>query len=623
MLRLLSFLKQFYISYLLYIALIAFLFILSLFKFTPSYFIYLPLSLALIAIVWSTIQELRGRILGSGPFFIVATIIALIAGEQRAIVVVLLILLTANYFGLLIEERTKNAIESLIKLMPEKVNVLVDHKEYIKNIADVKPGEIVLVKTGGRIPVDGLVTEGNAAINEAPLTGESMPVEKTAHDIVFAGTFIESGSLIIKTQKTGKGTELGKIGQLIKQAEKNKAPIVVLSNKIAFYVTIFFIVFIAAVWLYTRDLTMIVTLLVFGSPLELTLAAPLTILAAIASAFANGVIIKGGYSLEQCANTDTMIFDKTGTLTLGEPRVVDIHVYDIKFTKQDIIKYAAIAEKRSGHVLAKAILKKAADEGINVPDPTDYLSLTGHGIEISYDGNHYLLGNRHFIEAPEHGNIPLASIAINKEERSTVIYLAQNNKIIGALCIQDEIRQDAQETIKKLKKQGIKLMMILSGDRQAIANQVAAKLNINKAYGEIMPEEKLKIISQLQKEGHVVGMVGDGINDAPALKHASVGFAMGAMGMEPAIEAADIVLMANNLELLVFVRTLSRKSLTIIKQNIIWGLVVTHTIGIFLGLMQLLNPIQAALFHAIPELIIFINSARLLLFKTANRYRIK
>ncbi|MEX0940693.1 MAG: cation-translocating P-type ATPase [Candidatus Babeliales bacterium] len=599
--------------FLLYIFSILALFFVSFFYNLGPFFIYFLLTLALIPIIYKAILELKKKQLGSEIFFIFATIIGLIAHEERAILIVLLILLIAHYLQTIIEERTENAIESLIQLLPENVHVIKKNKEHTVPLHQINIGDHVLVKTGEKIPVDGIIIEGCAEINEASLTGESQPLMKMDGQLAYAGTYIEAGSIIIRTKKIGKETRFGQISLLIEQAYKQKADITTLADRVARYISIFFIFFIIITWFFMRDLNVIVSLLVFGSPVELILITPLTILAGIAAAFKNGIIVKGGYSLEQLAKTDAMVFDKTGTLTIGKPVVTSIRSINPQFSEQDILLFAAIAEKRSGHVIAQSILKKAKQEGLEVPDPSRYESITGHGIEIVYNENIYLVGNKHFIEAPEHGNISL-SHAISCEYAHSTIYVAQNKTICGFICIADEIRQNAQDIIHELKKEGIKSMLILSGDKQEIADQVAKKLEIDNAYGEVMPDEKLKIIDALKAKGHIVTMIGDGINDAPALKYASVGIAMGAMGMQPAIEAADIVLMSNDLNLLVFIYKLAKKSLRIIKQNIFWGLIFTHVLGIILSLLRFLNPVQAALFHAIPEILIFLNTARLLLF---------
>lgn len=604
--------RRYNIGFLLYFVSVFILFISTYSEITPWYFIYLPLLLALAQIMIGALRSLWRLQLSNDFFFIAAAVIGVIADEVHAIVVVLLILLMADYFEHLIEERTQESIESLIEYLPSEVIKVVDGEEKVISIDELSIGDRILIKTGSRIPIDGVIVDGSAEINEAVLTGESMPVYKKENALVFAGTYVVSGSVLVEANKIGlEQTKFGKIAQLMTEAREQKSHITTFAARIAGYVTVGFAVFIALVWFVMGDLEVVVSLLVFGSPIELLMVTPLTIFAGIAVAFRQGVIVKGGAALESLARASVMGFDKTGTLTIGEPVVVQIQSLHDDYIQKDILYYAAIAEKRSGHAVAKAVQAKADEEGLSVPDPSAYRSLTGHGVEVVHEGKRYLVGNRHFIEAPEHGNVSLEGVKPCAAAYST-LYIAQDSRLCGIICIADEIRADAQEAIQSLRMQGISSMLIMSGDRQEIADEVAQKLGIEKAFGEVMPEEKLERIRKLQDAGYVVAMVGDGINDAPALQQASVGIAMGAMGMEPAIEAADIVLMSNDLRLLVFVHHVSQQALRIIKQNIIWGLFLTHGLGIALGILKILRPIQAAFFHAIPELLIFLNTARLL-----------
>jgi len=327
-------------------------------------------------------------------------------------------------------------------------------------------------------------------------------------------------------------------------------------------------------------------------------------------------LVKGSLALERFASVDTMIFDKTGTLTMGEPRVVGIETFSKSHSLEDILRLAAIIEKRSGHVLAKAILQEAETRHIIVPEPERYESVTGHGIIASFNNQTYLLGSKHFTEAKEHGNIAIPE-AIKKGtagQADSYFYLSTGTSLLGRIRLADTVREDAKSTIQKLTQQGIKKIVLLSGDLQTVATRIASQLGITESYGEIEPDKKLFFVQGLQEKGHLVAMVGDGINDAPALSRADVGIAMGAMGMEPAIAAADIVLMSNDLNGLIYIHALSKKVMRLIKQNIFLGFALIHIIGISLAMMGMVTPIQAALFHAISDLLILLNSARLIGF---------
>ncbi len=609
--------KEYHLATLAYIFFVLGFFLLTLHTGMPDWTHYIPLFLALAPVVRSFYQKLKHRQMGSELFFIIATIIGVIGKQEQALTIVLLVLLFAMYLEEIVEERTTDAIESLIHFIPTDVIVRENEKDITMPIEAVHPGMLLVIKTGARIPVDGSIERGKASINEALLTGESFPKEKGPGQAVFAGTFVEAGSIIIKVHKVMKDTLFSKMTELLEQAGKRKARITILADRIGLILAPSFMLFVLLVWFITRNLETVITLLVFGSPLEIALVTPLTMLAGIVTAFKQGILVKGARSLEQCAAIDIMIFDKTGTLTIGEPKVASIHSLNPAYSDKHILLLAAIAEKRSEHVLAKAILKKAHEEELTIPDPDEYTSVTGHGIEIRYKERTYLLGNKHFIEDPEHGNIKIDQeivCAPNTTAHSS-FYLAGDQKLYGIICITDEIRQNAKNTIEELRTAGIKHFIVLSGDRPEVTQKIASQLGIHEAYGQVFPDEKLKKIEELQNTGRHVAMVGDGINDAPAIRQANVGIVMGAMGVEPAIEASDIALMNNDLHNLVFIYKLARKTIRIIKQNIIFGLFVFHGVGIILALARLLNPIQAALFHAVPDILIVLNSARLLRFK--------
>jgi len=572
--------------------------------------------MALIPVVIDAAKDLAKKHIGTEFFLLFATSIGLLGHQEKAICAILIIMLIAKFTEKLIETRTNKAIESLIKLVPTDVTIRVDGNEKIVNIDSVKTGSLVVIKTGFRIPVDGVIVEGDAEINESFLTGESLPKEKYISDFVFAGSFVEAGSIVVRVKKVGKGTLFSKISNLVEQAETNKANLAVLSNKVASFLVPFSMLFIGATWLITRDFNLIVTLLVFGAPVELTLVTPLAILAGMVAAFRQGILIKGSIALEQLAKTSTIIFDKTGTLTMGEPKVIEIVSATPEYTPSDILSMAAMTEIRSGHVLAKSILQKASEEGITPKTPDTYESITGHGVEITSQGDRFVLGSKHFIEAFEHENIKISTEMLCPVPMlHSSFYLCKNDKLIGRICVTDIVREDAHKTIVQLKETGIKTTILLSGDKKEVAQKIGHELGVDITYGEAEPEDKLNIIKELQHKGETVAMVGDGINDAPALKQANSGIAMGAMGTEPAIEAADIVLMRNNLEDIVFVVRLSKKVFRLIKQNILFGFALIHILGTTLAFMHLIAPIHAAVAHAISDLFILVNSARLIGYK--------
>jgi len=606
--------EQFEIPYLVYVVIIGILF--TVFWYTNSTTVlYIAIAGAWIPLAYNAIRDLNNRKIGTEFFLVFATVFALIGGQTDAIMIILMIMLIATYMERLIEYRTQSALEHIVSLIPDTVTVTKNGTETTVPLRDVTVGMNVIINTGQRIPVDGTVVKGHASVNEAPLTGESLPIEKQIGMTVYAGSFVEAGSVVVRTEKKQEESMFGKMTALLRETEKRKARITVITDRLAFILTPVLLIVIMIIWLITRNFRMAVTLLVFGSPLELALATPLAMLAGTVAAFRKGILVKGGQALQECARTTIMAFDKTGTLTFGTPRIVEIESFDSTLTNKDILRLAAMTEKRSGHVLAKAIVQKAQDENIVIDEPDTYESTVGHGIEVTYKKNRYLIGNKHFITAPEHGSVtfPDTMSTCPDQELHSTFYLACNNTLIGKICTADSIRPAARTTIKQLKKERLTLMLI-SGDRQEVADRVGKDLGIPDIRGNIFPDQKLRIIEELQQKGNTVTVIGDGINDAPALKQANVGIAMGAMGMEPAIEAANIVLMTNEVEHVYYIYMLSKKIMRIITQNLFIGFVMVHSLGFILALLQLISPVQAALVHAFADILILLNSARLIRF---------
>lgn len=587
--------------------------IIASFIYSSEVFTRVVLALTWIPVIISAFGEIKEKKIGSAVFLSLATLIAIVGGEESAALFILLIILVADYFAKILEENTEQAIASLVGMIPDTVLVKKGDKEVEMPLEQVTKGMLVVIKTGIRIPIDGTVRSGQASVNQAAITGESRLIEKIKDAPVFAGSFVESGSLVVEVTKVGLETTFGKIQTLVEQAGKNKAKIQILAEKIAVILVPVMVIFIGVTYLVTQDLKLVITLLVFGSPIELAVTTPMAIISGIAAAFKQGILVKSGSALERFGSVDTICFDKTGTLTLGEPRVVEIKQLDQDHSQKDIIQMAAIAEKRSGHPLAKAVLQKAREENITVPDPEKYKSVEGHGVEVDFEGQTISLGSKHFVE--EHGLKVKDIPAFSETEDHSFFYLVCGQKLCGILCVADQVRTDSKHIINHLRQQGIKRFILITGDREEVAKTIAGQLGLTEYFANVLPDKKLEIIKKLQSDGSKVAMIGDGINDAPALKQADVGIAMGAMGMEPAIEAADIALMSNDLEKLAVLRDLSAKTYKIIKQNMFFGIGGTHVSGIILAFARLVSPVQAALFHFIPDFLILLNSVRLLRYK--------
>lgn len=553
---------------------------------------------------------IKERKIGTEIFITIAVIISVLGKEYLAGAVVLMIILIAEYIASASGERARASIKKLIGSVPKTAIVKKDGNEETVQIIDLKIGDIILVKAGEKIPVDGNVAEGSGSVNQAPITGESTPQEKMIGSEVFAGTIVELGALDIEMTKSGKDTVFSRIISLVEEAESQQAPIEKFTDKVAAWLIPVVFIFVGAVYFYTRDVRLVIALLIFTSPAELGLATPLVTIAAIARAAREGILIKGGLFLEELAKITTVVFDKTGTLTVGSPAVNKVEIIDNAFNENQLIQFAAAVDRRSSHPLAKAILSYADKLKISYSEPENFEVIKGRGVSATVEGKSILLGNKAFMEESK---VALSTTQSNQTD--TAVYLAANNKLAGIFYVSDAIREGAKEMIAGLRKSGIKNIVMLTGDNPETAKYVADMIGIKEFKANLLPEDKINVIKELQKDGSKVAMVGDGINDAPALVQANIGIAMGAVGTEAAMEAADIVLMQDKLEKIARARAIGKKAFRTIKENIIVGVGVVHITGIILVLLRILGPVQAAAIHLLPDTLVFINSIKLLRVK--------
>jgi heavy metal translocating P-type ATPase len=558
----------------------------------------------------AAIDLYKERKIGTEIFITIAVIISVAGKEYLAGSVVLMIILIAEYIASASTEKARASIKELIGSVPQTAIVKEENKEETVAIADLKIGDIILVKAGGKIPVDGKVTEGTAFVNQAPITGESVPQEKTKGSDVFAGTILESGALNIEMTKAGKDTVFSRIISLVEEAESQQAPIEKFTDKVASWLIPVVFIFVGAVYFFTRDVKLIIALLIFTSPAELGLATPLVTIAAIARAAREGILIKGGLFLEELAKVNTIVFDKTGTLTVGRPTVNKVEVVDKNFNENQLVQMAAAADRRSAHPLAKAILDYADKLNLTIIEPQDFSVIKGRGVKAQVENKSILLGNKAFMEDSK-----IQITITSTSSTDTAIYIAIDNSLAGIFYVSDEIREGAKEMIAGLRNSGIKNIIMLTGDNVETAKHVAEQIGITDFRANLLPEDKINIIKELQKEGSKIAMVGDGINDAPALVRANIGIAMGAAGTEAAMEAADIVLMQDKLEKIALARIISKRAFKTIKENIFVGVGVVHVIGITLVLLKIIGPVQAAAIHLLPDTLVFINSIKLLRVK--------
>ncbi len=544
---------------------------------------------------------------GTEIFVTIATLVAVLGGETVAGAVLMVIILIAEFIAELNTDRARASIKSLVGSVPQVALVRTTSGEQTVSLDKLQVDDIVLVRAGEKIPVDGHVKSGAASVNEAPITGESLPKDKVAGDLVFAGTVVASGALDIQTEKIGVDTTFSRIVALVENAEAKQAPVQKLADKVAAWLIPVVFVFLIVVYLVTRDVRMIVTLMIFTSPAELGLATPLVMIAAIARAARSGILIKGGLYLELLAKVDTMVFDKTGTLTANKPEVVAMESCNADFPETEILRLAAAADRLSAHPLAKAVVTHAQRQNINVPEPEKYEQLQGRGVSATIEGRAVLVGNAALLRE---SGVSLES-AVEKGGQ-TPVHVAVDGQFVGVIFVADTLRPGAREALANLRASGVKRIIMLTGDNAATARAVATELGVDDIRADLMPEDKVAAISELQKQGHRVAMIGDGINDAPALAKADVGIAMGGGGTQAALEAADIVLMTDDLSKIASARAIARRAYRTVQENLFVGVGVVHVLGITAALMGWIGPIEAAIIHLGPDVLVFVNSVKLL-----------
>ena len=543
--------------------------------------------------------------------------------DTSAMIIVLILL------GRLLEARAKGqtseAIKKLIGLRPKTAKVKRDGKEMDIPVEDVLVGDVVIVRPGEKIPVDGILTDGKSSVDESMITGESMPAKKEIGDEVIGATINKTGSFQFRATKVGKDTALAQIIKLVQDAQGSKAPIQRLADVIAgYFVPIVISIAIATfvVWFnfgpspaMTFALLNFVAVMIIACPCALGLATPTAVMVGTGKGAENGVLIKGGESLETAHKLDTIVFDKTGTLTKGEPEVTDIIPFN-SYSEEEVLKYAASAEKVSEHPLGEAVIKKATETQIVLHDPKNFKAIEGHGIEAEVENVNVLLGNAKLLRDR---NIEIKDLIEKAEnfaqEGKTPIYIALNGNAAGVIAVADTLKENSIQSVEKLKKLGLEVIM-LTGDNRKTAQAMARKTGIDRVLSEVLPEDKVHEIKKLQSEGKKVAMVGDGINDAPALAQADVGIAIGS-GTDVAMEASDVTLIKGDLQGVVSAIELSKRTIRVIKQNLFWAFFY-NTVGIpiaagvlypFFGI--LLNPIFASAAMAFSSVSVVSNSLRL------------
>lgn len=503
----------------------------------------------------------------------------------------------------------RRAIEKLIDSLPRSVTVRRDGQERQLGIGEISSGEIIIIRPGERVPADGTVTKGHSFIDQASITGESLPVEKTEGGKVFAGTINKDGVLEVKVEKIGRDTTFGKIIEIVEQAEKSKAPVQRVADRLAAGLVYFALGAAVLTFIVTRNLTSTIAVIIVAGACGVAAGTPLAILAGIGSAARRGIIIKGGLYLEQLNTIDTVVLDKTGTLTLGVPQIVAITPLN-GAGEEIVLQTAAIAEQHSEHPLGEAIVRGARDRKMPLREYATILYVPGKGLACMEGGSEILVGTRALFEG--HGvtisDDVCKTLTAKERPGHTVVFVGRDKKLLGSITLADALRAEAKEAISALNRQRYRTIL-LTGDAPDTAKAIGQELGVNEAIGGLLPQQKLDKIRELLRQGHKVAMVGDGVNDAPALAEATVGIAMG-QGTDVALETASVTLMTSDLSRLVEVLAISKRCHRVIMFNF-WGTILVDTIGIGLAFCGLLAPIIAALIHVGSELAFILNSARL------------
>ncbi len=529
---------------------------------------------------------------------------ALLIGEVFTALVIVFFVLIAEVLEELTVGKGRRAIRDLLDFLPQEVELRRPDGVRSVNLAQLRAGDVVLVRPGGRLPADGLVVAGHSFVDQAAITGESMPVEKIPGSNVYAGTVNQSGVLEIETVTVGRDTAFGRIIDAVEQAEHARAPVQKTADRLSGYLVYFALACAAITFLITHNARSTISVVIVAGACGIAAGTPLAILGAIGRAARHGAIVKGGLYLEALSKVDTVVLDKTGTLTLGNPEVVSIHPAD-GIERERLLRVVASAERFSEHPLARAILRSANEFNLQLVDPQEFSYTPGKGISCRVDGQETAVGSTAFLL--ERGIlVPPRSTANGS---STEIAVAHNGAYLGSLQIADVLRPEAVEAIRALRKMSIHTVL-LTGDAAAIGQAVGRKLQVDQIATELLPQQKLEYVRELRSRGDIVAMVGDGINDAPALMQANIGIAMGS-GTEVARESANVLLLGNDLLKVVEVLKIARRCYRIILTNFA-GTLGVDAVGVGLAAFGYLNPVLAALIHVSSELVFILNSARLL-----------
>jgi Zn2+/Cd2+-exporting ATPase len=548
----------------------------------------------------------------------VAMIAAIIVGEYSAAALVVFMFAIGDWLENLTIARANNALRDLAALVPPTVTVRREGKETAIPVEQVTFEDVVLVRSGERIGVDGLLLSGNGSVNQSAITGESMPVEKKSGDEVFAGTLNEVGAFEVKVTRLGQDTTLGQIVQMVKDAQAQQAPVQRLANKYARILVPVTFSIALVVYFLSGEIIRAITVLVVVCPCALVLATPTAVVAAIGNAAKRGMLVKSGAVIEQVGKVDVVAFDKTGTLTHGKPVVQDVIPLN-GLHRDELLALAASAERFSEHPIGRSIVQALEIKKLSLREPQEFKVLPGYGVTARIGEHQVVMGNR--VLLAEQGIAWSSELDTHVQgletQGQTVIPIGVNGSIAGLITLADTPRLEAKNAIAELKRLGIREVIMITGDNPRTAECIARELGIDRFIAEVLPQDKLKIIRDLQADGRKVLFAGDGVNDAPALAAADIGVAMGLAGTDVALETASIGLMADEIERLPQIIDLSRKSLGVIRQNVIFSMSM-NVLSLLLGGFGIIGPAVGALMHELSALPVLGNSARLINYRRAS-----
>jgi Zn2+/Cd2+-exporting ATPase len=562
---------------------------------------------------WSALQGIRERDFTADIPVTIATIAAIAIGEYSAAAVVAVLLLLGGVLEEFVAARANQSLESLARLLPDRVTVRRDGRDLTVCLEEIQVDDLLLVRSGDRIAVDGQIVSGSASVNQATITGESLAVEKKTGDKVFAGTLLEVGAIEVRVTRIGRETTIGQIHTLIEEAQASKPPIERLLSRYAKIYMPTALIAGALLWWWSGDVMRAITMLIVFCPCVIVLATPTALVAAIGNAALSGSLIKKGATVEALSHVDTVVFDKTGTLTAGKPRLLQIIAMEA-IPETRLLQSAAIAEKFSEHPFGRALVLAAKGRGITLIDPEDFEALPGLGIRARVGEDDIFLGRPNSLEK-EGISISQAireKVGFLEASGCSVILIAIGGRTEGLFVFEDELRPESKPVVQKLIELG-QDVVIVTGDNRAATQRVAQSLGVKQHFSEKMPLEKVEIVKKLQSLGHKVAFVGEGVNDGPALAQADVGIAMGIAGTDVAIETADVGLLFDDLSRMPHLIMVSRKAIATIKHNLVFSLGVL-AIAVILTVPGILTPVTGAMLHELSSIPVIANSMRLIAY---------